>query len=994
MATNDDAAFQSTMHALISEVDDDHYRPGTPPASPSPSPSPPPRKRRRLGKHSGIPKSVLQLLDLEARDDSDTDDDDAQDVTGDFVDDEPNHDLAVPYELPFLDGDRETVREDADFLRGLAASFEEQALKEREREREVDEDVSLVSPLAPLMNSPLHTFYVSSHWEHRLVDFMGTLDGIALVGTPGPSSRMVFFETRELAAVVNAVRKWMWAHRVWFRGPQEISPFEVAPLLNIHLSSAPDPTDMLYTDVRYSCFGRLKSAVMGGLYRNDLVFIDQLVYDRIWVVPRFHLAPPALPTQSAPADRSRQPRPPRRLLDVDALRRERPDEHLVFTHRGTRCRWGSRLFSLPSGLEILPLGLKHDTMRVRPSEDELDLFMASNCDEINALFTGPSCALQEGDRVLVMDELFRFNGDGGHIVAIFERREGCNRVRMAVVSRLFQIADLAPTRCFVQPVSSLRLHALSWRRAVSVGDRVVVVAGSGFRGYSGRIFDFPAPGVIRFESLEPEALEVDVALRHVRLDFRRGDVVRVVRGKHKDEIGLIVALRLAGYMEVYVCDAARINNCLRPSFMSTGTDFSVGSADGSKPRNRRACTDTGEDLSAEEHATILVPTHDVAFVPLDDGGFQFSISSEWAHRSVQSRREAAMSLDRVRHKWELDLMRTGRFVVGMFVRVIGKHQKKGQFGMIQDYRRIVPTPDGDGLLDRDADWGDIRKDVRISVRMDGSYLVEDLSLDDVVERDSGLAVLMALLLQEFRKVKPFEKEVPEPREPSPPILQLSDLTDAEVHALSGTTFSPAVSPPDVGETTGFWLTHRNLIGKRIDVRVESLEFLYNLAKQPNVGNKIGPKVTKVAGLCGYIRPFGRAVPVRETGSFVLRFLARGKDANVPVVALRPLRTTPVPGETGAVSCISARQCRVIIIGPDVSGDHSRIGEYAETIPSSPPSSTDIVRVRFAWVRLSDGSHRQVNAEYHVACLCHSLNQDTPAPADVPPVTRTDFDKKT
>ncbi|KAJ7207601.1 hypothetical protein GGX14DRAFT_396422 [Mycena pura] len=995
MATDDDEVFQTTMHALIEQVDESHYRPGTPPASRSPSP--PPLKRQRVGERSGIPKGVLRLLDIEAQDDSDTgdNDDDEQEATGDFVDDEPDHDLPVPYELPFRDGDQETVREDAEFLRGLAASFEEQAMEEREREqvgrgREVDEDVSPISPMTPMMNTPLHAFYVSSHWEHRLVGFMGTLDGVVLVGTPGPSSRVVFFETSEpseLAAVTNAVRNWMRAHRVWFRGPQDIPPFEVAPLLNIRLSSAPDPTDMRYADARYGCFGRLKSAVMCGLYRNDLVFIDQVVYDRMWVVPRFHLAPaPGLSNQS---------RPPRRLLDVDAFMRERPEERLVFTHRRTRCRWGSRLFALPCGLEILPLALRHDAVRERPRDDEDELFMASGCDEIIAIFTGPSCALQEGDRVLVMDKLFRFNGDGGHIVAIFERQEGEHRVRMAVVSRLWQVADLEPTRCFVEPVSSLRLHVLSWRRAVNVGDRVVVVAGSGFRGYSGRIFDFPTPASIRFESLEPETLEVDVALRHVRLDFRRGDIVRVVRGEHKDKIGLIVALRHAGCMDVYVSDGARINNCLRPSFMSTGTYFSTESANISKPPNRRSCTDTGEDLGAEEHVTIRVPTHDVAFVPLDNSGFQLSgVSSEWAHRSVQSRREAAMSLDRVRHKWELDLMRTGRFVIGMFVRIIGKHQKKGQFGVIQDYRRIVPASDGDGLVTQDVHWGDIRKDVRLSVRMDGLYAVEDLSLDNVVERDSGLAVLMALLLQEFRKVKPFEQEVPEQREPLPPILQLSDLTDAEVHALSKPTSFSAVSPPDIGETTGIWLTHPNLVGKRIDVQVESLEFLYNLAKQPNVGNKIGPKVTKVAGLCGYLRPFGRAVSVRDAGSFVLRFLARGRDANVPIVALRPLRTTPVPGETGAFSCISARRCRVIVVGPDVSGDHTRIGEYAETLPSSPPSITDIVRVRFAWERLSDGSHRQVNAEYRIECLCHSLNQDTPAPPDVPPVTRTDFDIKT
>ncbi|KAJ7195087.1 hypothetical protein GGX14DRAFT_575859 [Mycena pura] len=418
---------------------------------------------------------------------------------------------------------------------------------------------------------------------------------------------------------------------------------------------------------------------------------------------------------------------------------------------------------------------------------------------------------------------------------------------------------------------------------------------------------------------------------------------------------------------------------------------------------RQAYTDMDEDLNAEEHATIRVPTHDVAFVPLDNSGFQLpGFSIEWAHRSVQSRREAAMALDRVRHKWELDLMHTGRFVAGMFVRIIGKHSRKGQFGMIRDYHRVVPAPVGDGLLEQDVEWGDIRKNVRISVQMDASHLVEELTLDNVVERErvfshygpqqqsdlvacsSGLGVLMALLLQEFRKVNPFDRETQESGEPSAPLLQLSDLTEAETRALSGPKDPHAVCRPDIGETTGSWLTHQNLIWKRIDVRVENLQFLYNLAKQPNVGNKVGPKVTKVAGLCGYLRPFGQAVPARERGSFTLRFLARGRDANVPIVALRPLRTTPVPGELGAVSCISARQCRVIIIGPDVSGNCTRIGEYAETIPSSPPLSTEIVRVRFAWERLSDGSHHQAHAEYHIDCLCHSLNQDTPTAADDPP----------
>jgi len=71
---------------------------------------------------------------------------------------------------------------------------------------------------------------------------------------------------------------------------------------------------------------------------------------------------------------------------------------------------------------------------------------------------------------------------------------------------------------------------------------------------------------------------------------------------------------------------------------------------------------------------------------------------------------------------------------------------------------------------------------------------------------SGLAVVMALLLQEFRKVKPFEREPQEPREPSPPIIQESDLTEAEVRALSRPESSHPISRPDIGMCRGILFT--------------------------------------------------------------------------------------------------------------------------------------------------------------------------------------------
>lgn len=79
-------------------------------------------------------------------------------------------------------------------------------------------------------------------------------------------------------------------------------------------------------------------------------------------------------------------------------------------------------------------------------------------------------------------------------------------------------------------------------------------------------------------------------------------------------------------------------------------------------------------------------------------------------------------------------MHTGRFVTGMFVWIVSKHAKKGQFRVIQDYRHLMPAQ-GDNLLGQDAEWEDIRKDVRILVQADNSHAVDDLAMENVAERE-------------------------------------------------------------------------------------------------------------------------------------------------------------------------------------------------------------------------------------------------------------------
>ena len=102
--------------------------------------------------------------------------------------------------------------------------------------------------------------------------------------------------------------------------------------------------------------------------------------------------------------------------------------------------------------------------------------------------------------------------------------------------------------------------------------------------------------------------------------------------------------------------------------------------------------------------------------------------------SIERRREADKELERARHEWERDIMHTGRFVMGIFVRVVGKHPKKGQFGVIVDYHRTEPAPEGRDRINRIAEWGDLRRDVRIHVMVEHCRVADEVGLDNVVER--------------------------------------------------------------------------------------------------------------------------------------------------------------------------------------------------------------------------------------------------------------------
>ncbi|KAF8170038.1 hypothetical protein K438DRAFT_1773961 [Mycena galopus ATCC 62051] len=988
---------QDAMLVSIEDIYSDSLRPSTPP--PSRSPSPPPRKRQRRDP-SVIPKRVLRLLDIEAHEDDPPEEDDEEDEDGpaNFIDDEPNHQYTdFPSQSLFLPR-AEAGALDAELL---AARYDQRARDEREEERaraaeRAEAQCDAVSDFPHFPTLPLQGFCIAPYWEPRLVDFMTTVKGVVLVGTQGPGSRLVFYETRDTSAedaeretwgipraaeVATEVKEWLRKRRVWFRGPEEIPLAECRALLGFPQVSAGR------ADTRYNCFGRLKSSIFDGLYLNDLVFVGPAWEQGIWVVPRVHIDGPPLPPGQ---------RPPRRLWDGNALREHIPLKKLHFERRGTRCSWGDRLFATDCGLEILPMSSNHTVAGVHPTDDELELFLASKCQDIIASFKGVTCALHEGDRVVVQDNHEQID-NAGEIVAFFERREAHQSLRMAVclpplvvgrdpriatfdaglgMMRTEMVADVeVPKRAEVHPVSTLRLHVLSPRHRVNVGDRVVVVAGSLYRGYSGRISEFINEETIRFDAMEPEASAgLEIPLRHVRRDFRRGDIVRAVRGEYQGQIGLVITLYLGGEIEVYICDNA----------MDNYVDSKTGELKVTNDEWR------GQDVDAMEVKVLKLRTHDVVFVPFQYhpdpiGRTRQETGAAWDRGETQQQKGAAW--DRARADWERDIMNTGRFVTGMFVR-IQKGPKKAHFGVVTGYRYTKAATAESLVQRRTSTRKELAEDIRLQVVTEHSQATLDLSIDHVVERFSGLPLLVAVLLQRYRKLYVYEGRPERPPTPPPPTIETADLTQAEVNIVIPVATSSA---PDIGETSGLWLTHKNLARKRIDVQVVSAESLVVLRNKPNVGNKVGVKVMKVAGYTGYLRPFDRAVADAKAYSSTLEFLALGRDALVPMVALRPLRTTPVDGQYGEMCCISARRCRVIVIGPDVEGDRSRIGEYAETIPES--SSTTIVRVRFAWEPRGDRSDYQAHVQYQLQCLCSALNRETPTKPGLPPLPPTDFDKK-
>ncbi|KAJ7199011.1 hypothetical protein GGX14DRAFT_401640 [Mycena pura] len=996
-------AIQDMIGAL--DIEYAAYRPPTPrerPSSPLFLPestddelddSSRPRKRRRR-------RNAAELFfDIEAgeADDDDEDENEGLKDTADFIDDEPNHLFPVDTALPQLESELlsvdtiESREEEARQLEIIAAHYEELArAQEREREdhmsraRELEDHMFSSGPsaapesiwdalqappvprLPPENAPPFYVIRTPENFEFQLVKYLAECGIVISAGTIGLGSRVVFVELQHvrivhkrddqgrpiiftpLTALVGALKLWRSSYRMQ---RQHLLPVEVPPEQRHRLLLPPGDPDLFHPfDTHYGCFARVQSP---GLYHGDLAFVrDQ---HELWIVPRIDY-------DVVPAPRHQSRRPSQGLFSQAKFRASLPAETLKVYPNQYGFQWGSRFFDLRAGLEVLQSEkLEFTTVKVIPTAAELSLFIDSGAPELDVPFKGYACALQEGDRVVVPEGTSSLVP--AYIIRTFERNVNGQRVRFAVLVPEYNGTDTIDSTspllkdAYIEPVFKLRLHLLSPLRSINVGDRVLVVGGTSARNERGRVVELTA-GTVSFDSVvvDDDAIArqniLTVQRQHIRVEFLCGDLVRATRGKHAGRIGFIVAVHPGGYVEFYPAE------------------FSAREV-------KLAIYKDGND-------TIKIPTADLTFESFDLADFQLGVRGDWAGKSaLQTAREAGSALDRHRHRMEREMMRTGRWLLGMEVKIVGQHYYKGHFGSVKGWHMANALSVGESTEPPlEGDWGarvsaaGRRKfdDIVLNVLVENIPVIQEATFSQVVERRSGLSLDRSAMMSTLGRLMVFEPKEAPPAQPEPdldPGAAMDEYTAAERAFLASAQIQQYGTAPDIGESTGRWLLHPNLVDKRIDVTVVPLPDMQKIRVQyRKLDRKINNKTLQQVGTEGYLTPFTKPLTEKDLENETVEFRRiPGVVARIPIPGLRPCRRAP-----NMSACISAIIGRVLVIGPDVSGSWERTGEYAETSPSS-DFPVGVVKVLFRWDHDAQGRDVRPEGIYHVQCLCRANNQE-------------------
>ncbi|KAK7043570.1 hypothetical protein R3P38DRAFT_3178530 [Favolaschia claudopus] len=195
--------------------------------------------------------------------------------------------------------------------------------------------------------------------------------------------------------------------------------------------------------------------------------------------------------------------------------------------------------------------------------------------------------------------------------------------------------------------------------------------------------------------------------------------------------------------------------------------------------------------------------------------------------------------------------------------------------------------------------------ILLTVRKDASNLkIENIRIEDVVHIGTDLPLLRALRLPDeyLHGAKALRVPTPPPRQATPPGSPLASLWA-----------TPAESKLE-GEDNGDWMCIPELHMKRVDVRI------VGVARLPQAS----ATMSKFEGLSGYLL-LKKPIPRTEPMVMVYAVGPSGRRPKIHRQCVVPLREDRIGRKLWELVE------RVLVLGPDVCGDISRRGEYAQTM---------------------------------------------------------------
>lgn len=504
---------------------------------------------------------LRRFVDVEAEVADDDEDEDESSDLEDFIDDgEPSHEppaeLRRRAELLAL----QTPSEEAEELEAVAQRFVDRCRRETVHRASTPELSAPGSkhglPSAPpstakLLDAPLYMCKVRPTTELQLIQFLMAYENVHSVFTRALGSGAVYVECSDAQNLDGAMREYEAFYHLRHIFPRKIDVVEMLPFILF-----PPALDTLY-----GTWKRL-SKPCGTLAAFDLVLVvDSGTLLGIPRIPYRKSKTVRNPSSTNPAPAPQEPFSPKKFKEFFP--------HKRLEKRNKIYSWSTFTWNA-AGLELLSWSDDRDVFSrtpAIPTEAERAMFAHANDPSLDLPYSGRTCALQEGDRVVVGSERDGFQP--GFLQGIVERSSRAHPekvVRYAAVKLQSEVVpdiaidalvnSLRGNDTLILPLYQLRLHILAPLRTISLGDRVVIVGGNQARGASGRVRDISAEGMVTIHLPELEvAMDIetlDIEIRFIQHDFRVGDVLKVIRGPHSGAVGFVLAVNPGGSIELFL----------------------------------------------------------------------------------------------------------------------------------------------------------------------------------------------------------------------------------------------------------------------------------------------------------------------------------------------------------------------------------------------------------------------------------------------------------